>query len=84
VFQLVNTPDIYEENNYQRRNLLLYHCLLESGLPKFNVSEQLQIERTRFIKLKKRTLNIVPFLGVMEKLNMFADLTIDLNYILKL
>jgi hypothetical protein len=32
-------PDIYEENKYQRRNLLLYHCLLESGLPKFNVSE---------------------------------------------
>jgi hypothetical protein len=37
---LVNTPDIYEENKYQRRNLLLYHCLLESGLRKFNVSEQ--------------------------------------------
>jgi hypothetical protein len=30
VLQLVNTPDIYEENKYQRRNLLLYHCLLES------------------------------------------------------
>jgi hypothetical protein len=29
VLQLVNTPDIYEENKYQRRNLLLYHCLLE-------------------------------------------------------
>jgi hypothetical protein len=40
VLQLVNTPDIYEENKYQRRNLLLYHCLLESGLPKFKVSEQ--------------------------------------------
>jgi hypothetical protein len=37
---LVNTPDIYKENKYQRRNLLLYQCLLESGLPKFNVSEQ--------------------------------------------
>jgi hypothetical protein len=41
VLQLVNTPDIYEENKYQRRNLLLYHCLLESGLRKFNVSGQL-------------------------------------------
>jgi hypothetical protein len=41
VLQLVNTPDIYKENKYQRRNLLLYHCLLESGLRKFNVSEQL-------------------------------------------
>jgi hypothetical protein len=40
VLQLVNTPDIYEETKYQRRNLLLYHCLLESGLRKFNVSEQ--------------------------------------------
>jgi hypothetical protein len=40
VLQLVNTPDIYEENKYQRRNLLLYHCLLESGFQKFNVSEQ--------------------------------------------
>jgi hypothetical protein len=42
VLQLVNTPDIYDENKYQRRNLLLYHCLLESGLPNFNVSEQVQ------------------------------------------
>jgi hypothetical protein len=33
-------PDIYKENKYQKRNLLLYHCLLESGLRKFNVSEQ--------------------------------------------
>jgi hypothetical protein len=41
VLQLVNTPDIYEENKYQRRNLLLYHCLLELGLRKFNVSQQL-------------------------------------------
>jgi hypothetical protein len=44
VLQLVNTPDIYEENKYQRRNLLLYHCLLESGLRKFNVSEQLLLD----------------------------------------
>jgi hypothetical protein len=42
VLQLVNTPDIYKENKYQRRNLLLYHCLLDSGLQKFNVSEQLK------------------------------------------
>jgi hypothetical protein len=41
VLQLVNTPDIYNENKYQRRNLLLYHCLLDSGLRKFNVSRQL-------------------------------------------
>jgi hypothetical protein len=34
VLQLVNTPDIYEENKYQRRNLLLYHCLLELGYQK--------------------------------------------------
>jgi hypothetical protein len=40
VLQLVNTPDIYKENKYQRRNLLLYHCLLDSGLRKFNVSQQ--------------------------------------------
>jgi hypothetical protein len=40
VLQLVNTPDIYKENKYQRRNLLLYHCLLESVLRKFNVSQQ--------------------------------------------
>jgi hypothetical protein len=39
VLQLVNTPDIYEENKYQRRNLLFYHYLLETGLRKFNVSE---------------------------------------------
>jgi hypothetical protein len=41
VLPLVNTPDIYNENKYQRRNLLLYHCLLDSGLRKFNVSRQL-------------------------------------------
>jgi hypothetical protein len=38
VLQSVNTPDIYNENKYQRRNLLLYQCLLDSGLRKFNVS----------------------------------------------
>jgi hypothetical protein len=43
VLQLVNTPDIYEENKYQRRNLLLYHSLLESGLRKFNVSQHYYI-----------------------------------------
>jgi hypothetical protein len=43
VLQLVNTPDIYGENKYQRRNLLLYHWLLESGLRKFNVFEQCRV-----------------------------------------
>jgi hypothetical protein len=28
---LVNTPDIYEENKYQRRNLLLYHRFLNGS-----------------------------------------------------
>jgi hypothetical protein len=40
VLQSVNLPDIYNKNKYQRRNLLLYHCLLDSGLQKFNVSRQ--------------------------------------------
>jgi hypothetical protein len=29
-----------KENKYQRRQLLLYHCLLELGLPKVSISEQ--------------------------------------------
>jgi hypothetical protein len=32
------------KNKYQRRNLLLYYCLLESGLRKFNISQQVSLK----------------------------------------
>jgi hypothetical protein len=72
VLQLVKTPDIYKENKYQRRNLLLYHCLLESGLQKFNVSQQLgcilQLPKVTKVNLR-----------VCSKLNSTRELNLKIN-----